>query len=693
MQLPLAYLDAAVIEEVSVDLWREVFEAVGWPASLVEKHDTFTHADVLHAFEQDDPTDDLLQAIEALHALGTESGRDAIAVAMRDRRVPTDKLPASTGEREFALHLFLAQRSDASLSDVFARAQTQVQEAGDHRRYNEFLGKEARSITCLKAKSEALQEETLRHCREADLGEHVQVRAFDDDGASVFQIIRSHHTKKPLAVVRGRAARATIEYRPVHTDILRYDAVVGRLRIAARAASVVEFYRRTLGRILFDDELFFAGEPVCTLGVLQERGRKAIEHHGVAGIGRAWMTECLWERGDRNLIQIRSSDCFHEIEELRLPLTEGEFVQAKLKLEVVGKSTRPVTVNVRAPSRIEISQKRHEQLVDEFLSRVGIRTAPTRSRDIDLWSLHPWRHPISVWRAVFGTEMDALVQSGVLAPIQLHSVATAGHSGAGSVLEAHSISAGEFYGVSQAAEIPSRSLSSTDLDGLELDPERFRLDLRSRLGVSGGGVSWDGKEILDLGVIEVSDQRLRLAYALRQPPPAVGDIIRARAGGAHAVLLIPTSHPDSSELAKVMLDKPLPSRDRIIRDAIAACGLTAVVPAPFSAPDGARLVVDTQRGQVWVDGIEVPGLRSGTHPFRLVEVLARRCPEAVSRDEITAALSGGRMDGDTTARQAKAAAKKSIREALAAAGRPFEEDPFPSGQTGCYRCALLSYVV
>lgn len=183
MQLSLAYLDAAAIEEVSIDVWREVFDATGWPESLASKRGSFGHEDVLRAFEQDNPTDNLLQALETLHDLGTEAGREAIVSAMHDRRVPLDALPADTGEREFALRLYLAQRADASLADVFARAQTHVQEGSDQRRYNEFLGKEARNVTNLNAKRDRLRDEVLRHCRESDLGEHVQVQAFEDNGA------------------------------------------------------------------------------------------------------------------------------------------------------------------------------------------------------------------------------------------------------------------------------------------------------------------------------------------------------------------------------------------------------------------------------------------------------------------------------------------------------------------------------
>jgi hypothetical protein len=693
MQLPLAYLDATVIEEVPLELWRQVFDATAWPKSLAEKQLSFAHTDVLDALVSDSLSDDLLQAIESLHVLGTESGREAIVAAMEDRRVALQVLPKSNGEREFALRLFLAQRNDASLADVFVRAQIQIEEGGDHRRYNEFTGKEARPVTNLAQRRDALRAETLEYCRARDLGEHVEVRAFEDDGAYVFQVFRSHHTRKPLAIVRGRSARATIEYRPVHGDILRYDAATGRLRVAARAASIVDFYCRVLGRVLFDDDLFFVGDPVCSLRVLQDKGRAALQDHGVFGVGRVWMTECLWERGDRNLLHIRGPDCFRNIEELKLPLGEGQLIQAKLKCEVVGRSTRPVTVNIRAPSRIEVSQKRHERLVDQLLDSVGIRNRTDGPSEIDLWSLYPWRHPVSVWRALFGKDTDELVQVGALKPVHLNSIPSHDHAGAGNVLEANRIAGSEFYGVSQMPEIPSRSLSSTDVDALELDPERLRIHLQSRFGITGVGVHWNGHELLDLGIVKVGDVPLHLTYALRQPQPGCGAIIRARAGGSHSVLLVPTTRCENSELPTALLRGALPSRASVIREAIYACGLTNAVPAVFSAPEGTRLVVDTQRGQIWIDGVEIQGIHRGTHPFGLVEALAKSLTSPVSTRDLSHALSGARRDGDTTARQAKTAARKCIEEAMARAGRAFDEDPFPSGPTGCYRCAIPSYVV
>jgi hypothetical protein len=121
MQLPLVYLDAAAIEEVQIDVWKGVFDAVGWPSSLESMRDSFGHQNIRDAFQKDTPTDGLLQALEALHTLGTEAGREAILSAIQDQNVAGAVLPTGKGEREFALQFYIAQRANASLADAFVR--------------------------------------------------------------------------------------------------------------------------------------------------------------------------------------------------------------------------------------------------------------------------------------------------------------------------------------------------------------------------------------------------------------------------------------------------------------------------------------------------------------------------------------------------------------------------------------------
>ena len=145
----------------------------------------------------------------------------------------------------------------------------------------------------------------------------------------------------------------------------------------------------------------------------------------------------------------------------------------------------------------------------------------------------------------------------------------------------------------------------------------------------------------------------------------------------------------STGLTEVLLDKPLPDRHRVIPDIIASANLTQQVPALLLAPRNARLVVDKRLGKIWFDRVEIADLTLGTHAYRFVEILARNFPGSVNKQDLVAELSGGRTDGDQTARSAKMRANKSIRVALESLGRTFE-DPFKS-EDGCYRLTVLAY--
>lgn len=690
MQLPLAYLDFAAIAEVSRDLWIEIFDQVGWPPSIPDRAG-FTHDDVLNAIQRDEPTADLLLALEAMHTLGTEAGREAIQRALA--AAPQGggaSIPPDVGEREFAVRLFLGQRTDGRLADVFARAQAEVDDQGGRRRYSEYIAREPRRIRELEARSLRLRDAMAQYCKANDLGEHVQVRAFEDDDAYVFHVIHSHHLKKPLAVMPGQSAHALLEFRPVHGDLLRYDATRGRLRVSARAPSLVQRYRRMLGEALFDDPSFFDSEGVCSLSVLKEKGRRALESHSVAGVGRVWMTECGLDVGE-DFVRIRAADCFNRLEKLG-GLQDAEFVEARLKIQVAATSTRPVTVYIRVPTVIDPSNRRFEPLIDAYLDAIGVRLSSAAVVQGDLWRMHPWRHPAQTWRDVFGKVTDRLVAQGVLVRIRLDAVAHPEHPGAGRVLDVHAIGDGQYHGVSRVPEVPARRLSATDIEGLELMPDELQAYLRGELGLSGPCSGWAGDELLDLGELAVGAHTFRLLYAMRQPRVGVGGRARQLAGATRAVLLLPGPRSRAAEVAEVMLSGPIPSRRGLVREVIYACGCETEVAAVHVAPDHVRLVVDDRTKEVWFDGILVPGLRPDGHPYGFVLEMARAGLGIVTSVRIAEALSPNRKD-DQTARGAKAKALKAIRAAVKAAGGAAVGDIFPSAGTGAYRCAIPAHVV
>jgi hypothetical protein len=196
-----------------------------------------------------------------------------------------------------------------------------------------------------------------------------------------------------------------------------------------------------------------------------------------------------------------------------------------------------------------------------------------------------------------------------------------------------------------------------------------------------------------LGFVEIGDYRIYAVYALLQPKQGIGDLLRARANGAHLVLLFPSPEGDGAELAHVTLESALPTKQEFIRKAVCACALDGSVPALYTAPDGARLIVDTRIGTVWVDGVEIRGLSSDSQPYKFL-VLMANSSTPVSRDEIVNAISPGRQkqDEDTAARQAKSRARELIVEAMATVGRFFDGDPFPAAGRGLYRCTFLSHL-
>lgn len=690
MQLPLAYLDAAAIEEVPLDAWRELFGVVGWPSSLTAE--SLSHDIIRTSFEHDEPTNGLLLALEAIHDLGTDAGREALLEAMRDRHVVEGQIPNDCGEREFALRAFLLQRREPSVADAFVRAQIKAQATAEHKSVNEFWGAEARAVGNLQHSRARLTTLMQSHCKERDLGDHVEIEAFDDDGACVFRVIHSDRTKTPLAIVDGGSARSRIQYRPVHCDLIRYDAAAGRLQIAARRAGLVECYVRFAGQALFEDPTFFVGEAACTLRPLQEKGRRALTEHDLAGIGRVWMTECTWQRGDRKVHRICSQDCFEDIEALELPIaTEGRLIEAKLKLQIADKGTRPATVTIRLPGRITVTPSRHHQLAHRYLEEIGVRCRAGASLGLDIWSLHPWRHHTATWRALLGNRVEELASCGALVSVQLESIAHPDVDGA--TLGIHDVNQDQYYGVATNGEVPSKSLSATDVEGLELDAAAFGAFLGEQLKLPKGQVRLSEANVLDLGPVVLGSYTIRPFYLLSTPTEGIGVRLRAMAAGEHAVLLVPRGRAAGSVLATAELSHPVPSRRGLERAVVFACGLQGQVPAIHYAREGARLVVDSGHDAVWVDGVRVEGLAPDTHPFKFVELLARASGAAVSSVNLSSALSPHRMDETTPARHAKRDAKNAIAAALAAAGREPVEDPFPSAGRGAYRCALPADVV
>lgn len=687
MALPLQHLDVAAIETVPQSLWTTLFSRIGWPGPLAPGF--ANHVELVGALHADEePSVELLQALECLRTLGTERGRRAILEAAADRHIEPDWAGPDSGAQELAMELFVRQLDDGGLHEVYARAQLHLHEADTTRKIHELDGKQATVPADIAGTADRLADRMRAFCLRRGLGDYVEVRYFEDNGAFVYHVVHSHHLRTPLAVTED--GRGVIRFRPVHDDILRFDAATGRLRIVARSSRLAAPYAHMAGSAFFSDPEFFCGE-VWDLTALQEGGRSLLERHGVPEVGRIWMTECTWVRGERERHCLFGLDCFTAIEELSLPIIDGKLTRVKLKMQLTRRSARPVTVVV-TPRDCTISDASHDRLVNACLEKLGLRAGATASPEMDLWGLRPWKHRREVWFTLFGRQTDDLVREGILVPTQLQAAAHPDFLADGPVLEVHPLPGGDFYGLNDRREIPTRTFSATDLDALQLNPAGLAAHLHRALSLDGQPGPWvAGSELLDLGMLRVEEASFRLLYVVGPPRAELGSRAQHLAGGRKPVLLVPPGRSVDSDLCVVRLESAMPLLHLVRRAVVVASGMERDVPALHLADAAHRLVVDTLHGRIWFDAIPVP-LKEDAHAFKLVLALARARPEPVEHTALAKDLNGARKDDNTVVRQAKAAANKAIRLAITDAGREPPKDVFPTAGVGAYRCVVPAFV-
>src|SRR5580658_1820023 len=144
--LPTSFHDVTSLMEVSPETWRSIVTAAGESARLTGS--VLTHEELWHSLMASPPGQDLLDALEVIHELGTDRGRDLLSNAADDQQVQlgaVDDVPA----RELAARVWLQSRSDNSVAQVLVRARFSALESGRDRTYREFAGERAQKASGL----------------------------------------------------------------------------------------------------------------------------------------------------------------------------------------------------------------------------------------------------------------------------------------------------------------------------------------------------------------------------------------------------------------------------------------------------------------------------------------------------------------------------------------------------------------
>jgi hypothetical protein len=692
--LATSFHDIAVLRELSLDAWKSVFTAAGEPARAATSYE-----DLWRSLTTDAPGEELQDALEVIHELGTDAGRELLTSAANDQQVPLGAIDDEPA-RELAARIWRESRTSEPLAEVLSRAQFTAHQAANPREYREYVGEGSagtRGKPASELDTERVREAVATWCRENAKAEPVDVYAYESGGEWRCEILRGEAARRVLEIRKDLKIKKDrpriLDFRPGVADHLRYDPETGRLGIATRSPKLAQMYRRLIGSIVADSDSFFSSANICTLRPLQEHGGALFERNRPPGIIRVDVTELRWRRGDREKVWVKGPDCFRLLEDLGAKLDEGELIEARLSIWFAGATQRGV-VTIKVPGRIEIRAGAKEPLVERLLDQVGIRGVfEVDATRRDLWSLYPWRHDEQAWRRHVGADFDRLLKASVLRPVSLQAVTHPDHPDAVGALDVEVIDGkGTTVGYPDDAAIALRTLTPSDVAGYELDVGTLATQIAGALELAGdrddlGNGLWQlGRRTLS------SSATVAVFLATREPGTTAAQSLRATANGASPVLLVPAGRSCTAEMQQVQCRVPAGPYDELLGNIVDALGLQEQVP-PFLYLSH-DLILDPKSGSAWYRRVPLSKLLPGTHPYKFAEMVVRANGQPVTKDALHEYLSAHNPD-EGIVRKAKSDFVKFVKASYAAAGReePADAKEIFAARSGGYVLRVTARVL
>lgn len=678
--VPLDQLDVVTVEEVSDDVWKPILDEVGYPPGMMAT--TFTKDALLDHLGTDAVSPDLIEALRAISELGTADAVDTMKAVADSYQVELGAIVAHA-PRDAAARLWLAQRKNAGLREIYTRIQMQAEGRRSPRTYREFAGRRREPLRDWAELRPRLVAAITAWCAQQGYGDHVEVRGFVKTGDGQIQIVHGHRKQTPVVIKDDGRGRRTVELRPVHCDVVRYTWKGARLRVSPKSAAgaVVEAYRRILGLTFFDDEDFFTAASY-SLRSIQDRGQAALDASPT--VARARLVEVVWERADTQL-KIKSADCIASIEALGASATEGDFVEAKVSLVIAGRRPARRQLHIRVPNRVDYDREDvYAGVIESFLDASGIRVGEQPLPSRDLWALHPWAHPERVWRDAYPHDVDEL-HGHVLKPVELAVVRHPDRPSHGNALRVD-----DEFGISMDDDVPPRRLTPTDIAGLELDVGALVERWRTTLELEGAARSLGGGAYL-LGERSIESVRCAVVAFTRQPTADASQlvqVVRAYVPTETVGILVPRGRKSGSGFPDVPISRlAVPGRE-LWRDFLIATGAANAVPTIRVAPPEARVVVDRTHRRVWLDGVE---LGVSDHGYRFLEMLALAKGNPVAMGTLDESLSPNREE--SFARKVRDKLKKVIEASRGVDWPPLDiNDVVRTARGKGYALALPSFV-
>jgi len=378
-------------------------------------------------------------------------------------------------------------------------------------------------------------------------------------------------------------------------------------------------------------------------------------------ITHACVKELLWQADDRDAIWLRSSDCFETAARRDLDLRTGTLLEAKIDLWFAD-SGRRSTISIKVPNRIDYRQDGRSEVIEAYLSQVGIRRAGHGEDDQDLWTLAPWRHTPWKWREAIGNHTDELVGLEILQRVPLDRVPSLAPNAVGRTLRvehAHHDGISVIVGIPEDDDLLTQALTTSDIDGLALDPSAYARQVQKLIGSSGSIHEIAKSGTFAIGSRLINGSSIAFYLVARQPSASSALVTMLTATNAgRPILLVPVGKTTGLGLLEVELPFPPPAVIDILGQAIRRLRLVSEASAIDLAPSNERLVFDPRTEEIWLSRrrLEIEG-----QPRTLLLELLKRYPQVVCSDDMERLLGSARKDKGAT-KQAKMRLQNALRE-------------------------------
>lgn len=699
-RLPQEFLDEGPIREVPAARWAALFDRMG-------VHGLRTEDDVIRFLTAPELEPIWLDLLQKLHDLGTETGIEALFEAAATIGLSTEDWPEHA--REIAAEIWVRSQRDpqrGTYERLLLLATIVLHErrpAGADRHY---VGKESGPCRVPLRKAVPHLEDRLRPWFvRHHLGDYVEVKVRPEEEDFCLCIQRGGRSVA-RRVVRGQS-QTTLRFQPAQTDVIRYEAFTGRLRVMASTERLLDEYSRAVGAAMFGDASFFTGAKICDLAPLRDlliAGQLLPTASPRRGIVAVRLLNCLWvqEHGlGMRIFGERTSDFIGRIRRSGLRIEEGQVTEAQFEFAFRGRvGTERIRVKVRAPIHVRVPSGARREQVEGYLADIGILDEGKivlRTERVDLWTLGDAPHVLPRWNPVCRSDAREAIRVGLLREQPLQAAVRDGRITPVLPIESedridHVLIPDE--GVAGVGQM----VAAEELVGYRLEELSLASVLAQALGCMRSPTPTSIAGCIDLGSLELNRTRVRPFLLTQRPSCADGTLLaalQALAQSAQVVAIVPPSRTLEPALRTVFLDHILPPFDHLRPEIVDVLGLAEAVPVIDRAPRSARVVIDKATRTAFLDRTEITPLSDQLWTLLILLAEAQVNGKSLSSDQISRALPGA-ADGAVFRRtsDAKRYLLERIKKAFADHHHPVPADlkGIVNIAGGACRLAFLAYI-